>query len=236
MHTKTMALVLKNANYRDYDRMLTLFSGDMGRVDVLARGCRKQNSPLLPLSSVFACGEFYLAQKGDRYYLEQGVLKDSFFELRGKMSALTVAMTMTEVAERVVMPEQPNKRLFALMVNALFYLAREGIPEDIFVFFVFKLLDILGLRPLTDRCIACGAEKIVAADKDGGGGLCAECSSEEEKAAFADLQKVLATPSTGILSFHAEEKESSFEIACNWLTDALEYEPKSLVILKTVIK
>ena len=167
MHTKTMALVLKNANYRDYDRMLTLFSGDMGRVDVLARGCRKQNSPLLPLSSVFACGEFYLAQKGDRYYLEQGVLKDSFFELRGKMSALTVAMTMTEVAERVVMPEQPNKRLFALMVNALFYLAREGIPEDIFVFFVFKLLDILGLRPLTDRCIACGAEKIVAADKDG---------------------------------------------------------------------
>ena len=62
MHTKTMALVLKNANYRDYDRMLTLFSGDMGRVDVLARGCRKQNSPLLPLSSVFACGEFYLAQ------------------------------------------------------------------------------------------------------------------------------------------------------------------------------
>ena len=214
MHTKTMALVLKNANYRDYDRMLTLFSGDMGRVDVLARGCRKQNSPLLPLSSVFACGEFYLAQKGDRYYLEQGVLKDSFFEL----------------------PEQPNKRLFALMVNALFYLAREGIPEDIFVFFVFKLLDILGLRPLTDRCIVCGAEKIVAADKDGGGGLCAECSSEEEKAAFADLQKVLATPSTGILSFHAEKRESSFEIACNWLTDALEYEPKSLVILKTVIK
>ena len=121
MHTKTMALVLKNANYRDYDRMLTLFSGDMGRVDVLARGCRRQNSPLMPLSSVFACGEFYLAQKGDRYYLEQGVLKDSFFELRGKIYALTVAMTMAEVAERVVMPEQPNKRLFALMVPIYFF-------------------------------------------------------------------------------------------------------------------
>ena len=179
MDIKTMALVLRGSNYRDYDKMVTLFSGEHGKMDVMATGCRKQNSPLLPLTQVFACGEYYLAKKGERYYLSQGELKDSFFDLRSHMPALTVAMIMSEIIDRTAMPEQPNKRYFALMVNALFVLSRGGRPKDVFAFFVFKLLDILGMKPLTDACVSCGAPEVAALDKGGGGSLCAECASDD---------------------------------------------------------
>ena len=41
------ALVLRRADYSDYDRMVTLFSPERGRIDAIARGCRKTKSPLV---------------------------------------------------------------------------------------------------------------------------------------------------------------------------------------------
>ena len=42
----TNGLVLRHSEYRDSDRMLTLLTPDMGRIDAIARGCRKTKSPL----------------------------------------------------------------------------------------------------------------------------------------------------------------------------------------------
>ena len=39
-------LVLRHADYADYDRMVTLFSPEYGRIDAVARGCRRPKSPL----------------------------------------------------------------------------------------------------------------------------------------------------------------------------------------------
>ena len=52
----TNAVVLRRADYRENDRMLTLFSPTLGRVDALCRGCRRQKSPLMAASEVFCAG------------------------------------------------------------------------------------------------------------------------------------------------------------------------------------
>ena len=49
----TNAIVLRRADYRENDRMLTLFSPTLGRIDALARGCRRQKSPLMAASELF---------------------------------------------------------------------------------------------------------------------------------------------------------------------------------------
>ena len=36
----TNAIVLRRVDYRENDRMLTLFSPTLGRIDALCRGCR----------------------------------------------------------------------------------------------------------------------------------------------------------------------------------------------------
>ena len=54
--TEHTAIVLRYANYRDNDRMLTLFSPTKGRIEALARGCRKPRSPILNASELFALG------------------------------------------------------------------------------------------------------------------------------------------------------------------------------------
>ena len=63
-------LVLRRADYSDYDRMVTLFSPEMGRVDAIARGCRRPKSPLVNAVEPFTSGEFQLYQHRERFSLE----------------------------------------------------------------------------------------------------------------------------------------------------------------------
>ena len=56
----THAVVLRRADYRENDRMLTLFSPTLGRIDAICRGCRRQKSPLMAASEVFCAGEYVL--------------------------------------------------------------------------------------------------------------------------------------------------------------------------------
>ena len=58
----TNAIVLRRVDYRENDRMLTLFSPTLGRIDALCRGCRRQKSPLMAASELFCTGEYVLYQ------------------------------------------------------------------------------------------------------------------------------------------------------------------------------
>ncbi len=57
-HLRVHGIVMRYANYRDNDRMLTIFTKESGRLDAKANGCRRPNSPLLPCSQPFVYGEF----------------------------------------------------------------------------------------------------------------------------------------------------------------------------------
>jgi DNA repair protein RecO (recombination protein O) len=58
----TSALVLRHSDWRDYDRMVTLFSPTMGRVEAVVRGCRRPRSPLIHAAQIFNAGEFTISE------------------------------------------------------------------------------------------------------------------------------------------------------------------------------
>ena len=78
----TDALVLRHADYADYDRMVTLFTPEYGRIDAVARGCRRPKSPLVNAVEPFTSGEYQLYSRKERYSIDQCQIKESFYELR----------------------------------------------------------------------------------------------------------------------------------------------------------
>ena len=80
--TENTAIVLRYANYKDNDRMLTLLSPTRGKMEVLSRGCRRPKSPLLNASEIFALGDFQLYIKQDRATLVSANLLETFYPLR----------------------------------------------------------------------------------------------------------------------------------------------------------
>ena len=73
-----LAIVLRSADYKDNDKMLTLLTPEKGKVSALARGIRKQGSSLFGTADVFSCTEFGFYIKKERYIVTQAVLKNSF--------------------------------------------------------------------------------------------------------------------------------------------------------------
>ena len=60
MHLTTNALVLREVNYKESDKILTLLTEEKGKLTVSARGCRKKDSPISSACQLLSWAEFTL--------------------------------------------------------------------------------------------------------------------------------------------------------------------------------
>ncbi|MEX1308630.1 MAG: DNA repair protein RecO [Eubacteriales bacterium] len=173
---KTQAIVIKEVNYRDNDKMLTLFSPEHGRIDVLSRGCRKSTAKLLAASQSFICGDFQINISKDKYYLAGCEIAHSFFDLRNDYKKLFTAQVFLEITSAFVLHEQSDQPLYFLLINALFALENaQNTPEYIMLFFLLKSAQAAGFAPNFSECPICGAKGTMVFSVESGGLICDQC-------------------------------------------------------------
>ena len=187
----TNAIVVRRADYRENDRMITLFSPTMGRIDALCRGCRRQKSPLMAASEVFCAGEYVLYQSREHMTVVSCQVQDTYYALRGDYERLSHGMYCLELCAAAVQPAQENERLFLLLLRTLAHLCYGDMPpRRVTAVFVMGLASLLGFRPQVGRCAKCatpvlqnrvGDETLIAAfSPEHGGVLCPGCSAGEK--------------------------------------------------------
>lgn len=187
----TNAIVVRRADYRENDRMITLFSPTMGRIDALCRGCRRQKSPLMAASELFCAGEYVLYQTRERATVVSCQVSDTYYALRSDYQKLSHGMYMLELCGAAIQPAQENERLFMLLLRALAHLCYgEAAPRRITAVFLMGMTSLLGFRPQVGRCARCGAsilqergggDALVASfSPEAGGVLCTGCGAGEQ--------------------------------------------------------
>ena len=82
MRIVTGALVIRHADYGDSNRMVTLITPKYGKIEAVARGCRRLKSPIVNAAELFTSGEYTLFERNGRYSIEQCQISESFFALR----------------------------------------------------------------------------------------------------------------------------------------------------------
>jgi len=186
----TNAIVVRRADYRENDRMITLFSPTMGRIDALCRGCRRQKSPLMAASELFCAGEYVLYQTSDRATVVSCQVEDTYYGLRSDYERLSHGMYALELCAAAIQPAQENERLFMLLLRSLAHLCYGDVPpRRVTAVFLMGMTSLLGFRPQVGRCARCGTpvlqnrtgEEIIigAFSPEQGGVLCPGCSAGE---------------------------------------------------------
>ena len=160
---KLRGMVIRTVDYRDNDRILTLFTAEQGRVDAKARNCRKSTSPLL------ACTQPFI------YVLE------SFYPLREDIAKFAVASLCTSLCLEGVQAGESSEDAFSLLYHTLSYLTYgDNDPEDLAACFLIRFLSLAGFRPAITRCAVCGRDlredPVIRFLPDRGGAVCAACS------------------------------------------------------------
>ena len=180
VQTEHTAIVLRHVNYRDNDRMVTLFSPSRGRIDAVIRNCRKPKSHNLNAGELFALGDYMLYESGGRTTVTSVHLIETFYPLREDYERLTCGTYLLSLTEAVIEPEQERQELFMLLLHTLSRLAFSDQPwRPLLAGFLLHFSACEGFKPRLNHCVLCGKRLGETGpfffDPEEGGLCCADC-------------------------------------------------------------
>lgn len=172
------AVVLRHSDWGEADRLLTLFTLELGKVRALAKGARKPRSRKAGHLEPFTRANLLLARGRDILLVTQADTVAAYSALREDLMLTTYAAYVVELLDRFTYEEGENRALYRLLADTLRRLD-ENAPADLVArYYEMRLLDLVGFRPQLFHCANCSAE-IQAEDQffsaEAGGALCPKC-------------------------------------------------------------
>ena len=182
MLTEVKGLVIRTVNIKETDRLITVFTEEMGVITALARGARSLKSRKMAATMQFCYSNLVLYKQGDKYTVKEAELIESFFDIRATVEGLALAAYIAEVLSYVTV-EESERELLRLSLNSLFAISNGKYSLDkIKACFEIRAASILGFMPdvlACERCKETGGDFFF--NIMGGVIECAKCRNEAAK-------------------------------------------------------
>lgn len=179
--SKTHGIILNSRPMGEWDRIVEIFSEDMGRIQGVAKGARSFKNRFGGSLEPFTYCRLNLFRKrnGTLYRIESADIIQSFQKIRDDLSLLLHASCVVDVLRKLVPFEEPNKIIFSLLHKSLRRIEAGDPPDKILFYYQIRLLKISGVGPRLDGCLKCNREireaKVIISIFDGGP-VCPPCS------------------------------------------------------------
>ena len=159
MHMVTNALVLREVNYKESDKILTVLTRDNGKMTLSARGCRKKGSAIAAASQLLVWSEMTLYEYQGRWAIKEAAAERQFAGMRGELEKLALGCYFAEMTELLSVEDVPTPELLSLLLNSLYALDQLGHPvAQVKAAFELKAMCLAGYEPILDGCAVCGVE------------------------------------------------------------------------------
>ena len=173
------AVVLRHSDYGEADRLLTLYTRQLGKTRALAKGARKIASRKAGHIEPFTHVKLQLAKGRDMLILTQADTVDAYQPLREDLILTSHASYVLELLDRFTYQDDTeNSAIFRLLTETLSRLASKVDPWIVIRYYEIRLLDHLGFRPQLFECANCRRE-IIPEDQffsfSAGGVICPRC-------------------------------------------------------------
>ena len=155
MLTEVTGLVLRSVNLGEADRLITVFTKEMGTVSALVKGARSLKNKNMSATQQFCYSGMVLYKKGDKYWVRESNLIESFFGLRDTIEGLSLAGYIVEVLSDVTTVEAEGD-LLRLALNSLYAISEKKYPlVKIKSAFEIRASSIIGFMPEVLSCRDC---------------------------------------------------------------------------------
>jgi DNA repair protein RecO (recombination protein O) len=212
----TDGILLGAVAYGEADRIVTLYTRARGKVSAMAKGARRSRRRFGASLALFVVGDATLRERSAR---SAELLFLSRFDARHDFAAalgadvvrLAQASYATELLRELTVPHQADPSLLELTVELYAAVAAAAPGATALRAFELRLLEAIGLRPVLDRCLACGADAGALddpgalVDGDRGGVVCAGCARGSIGAAGDVLRPLPAAARRRLMAARAAE-------------------------------
>lgn len=179
----THAIVLRSVPYGDADLVLSLYTRERGRLSAMARSARASRRRFAGSLGLFTLSTVHLSSRpgSELWTLVSAEVVQSFAELAVDMGSFAHASYGTELIRELTPAEVPDEHILELVLE-LYQALRQGGPSPLVLrAFELGLLGLVGLAPVLERCVSCGARDVdgggVVLDPNRGGVCCTSCAA-----------------------------------------------------------
>lgn len=233
---KTKGIIIAEKMMSDFDKILTILTPNMGKIECVAKGSRRPKSLLMAGTQFLCFGEYVLYKGSDNYSMNSCETIELFYNIRTDLDKLKYAVYITKIINDVTTENQNNYKVLQLFLNTLYVISNTDKDLE-FVTSVFRirLLSIIGYRPEIEECKICKQKENLAKFSIKDNGFKCEACGKQDKGAIDmnettkdAIRYIILTDAKKIYSFQIS-KESIEElkiISKVYLTEKLEREYK----------
>ncbi|MEC2076524.1 DNA repair protein RecO [Metabacillus fastidiosus] len=180
MLQKCEGIVIRSTDYGESNKIITIYTRELGKVGLMARGAKKPKSRLSAITQLLTYGSFLFQKTSGLGSLQQGETILSMRNIKEDIFLTAYASYIAELLDKSTENFEKNPFLFEFFKQTL-QLLDEGVdPEILINIFEIKMLSVIGLHPQLDSCAVCG-------EKDGtfhfsireGGFICHRCFEKD---------------------------------------------------------
>jgi DNA repair protein RecO (recombination protein O) len=243
--------VLRRKDIGEADRILTLFTPQLGKVRAVAKGIRKPRSRKAGHLELFTCTRLLLAVGRDLDIITQAEGLDPYRPLRDDLLRSAYGAYMVELLDRFTPDGEENPELYDLLRQGLTWASTAADLALAARYYELHLLGLAGYQPQLRRCVACG-RGLAAEDQffsaQEGGVVCPTCAKEHtgaqgasgrlrmSLAAFKLLRYMQANSYAKVaaLSVSSRTQTEVEYLLARYITETLERQLKSVEFLKLI--
>ena len=242
---QTEAIIIKKTKLGEADRILTLYTPNLGKIQAVAKGVRRPKSKLSGHLELLTHSQVSLARGRNLDTIIGSQTIDSFLSLKSDLWLTSCALYATELVNQFTADNVEDAPLFQLLLETMHELCRAEDKELVLRYFELHLLHEVGYRPQLKECVSCHQPlkpTINSFCPSAGGMLCPNCSQSQflTRPVSVNGQKVLRwlqnsdcnTVSTKTINLELSQEVE--EVMRGYLKYLLEREVKSVAWLDTL--
>jgi len=179
---QTEAIIIRKTKLGEADRILSLYTPHLGKIQAVAKGVRRPRSKMAGHLELLTHSQIPLARGRNLDTVTGSQTINSFLPLKSDLWLTSCALYVTELIDQFTADHIENYPLFQLLLATLHRLCQGGDNDLVLRYFELHLLEEVGYRPQLQQCVACHLPLTPVTNSfcpGAGGMLCPNCSRSQ---------------------------------------------------------
>jgi len=156
--TKVRGIIIESKDYKDKDKLVTIYSLDCGKIHAVFRGVRGEKAKMKSARNVFTFGDFFIENTKGNNIVSQVDVIETFYDLSQNLDKYYEACSIIDIVKKLG-NEQKDPVFFLEVIKALKSLCYDDVKKN-YILNKFLLNVFAGAGYIIDveKCSSCGAK------------------------------------------------------------------------------
>ncbi len=210
---KTKGIILKQSDFKEANRILTIFTKDFGIINAVAYGAKSIRNKNSASTQVMTYADFILLKTNkDMMSIQSAEIIDSFFGVKEDIVKLSLCVYFGDLIYSLLNTNSPDEDMLSLILNSVYALSYKDYSlEKVKAVFELRAMAYGGYMPNISCCVGCGnIDNISHFNAKSGGIMCRSCakigSTPIDAEIYHTLSYILTADTKKMLSFNASDE------------------------------